>query len=233
MFNQANIKAGISSRDFGNMKFSEDIIDKSIIKNRQVFFEKVGIDFNSVVAAGLEQGDNIAIVNQEDRGGFIKNVDGLATCESNICLTVTVADCQPIFYFDPKKQVIALVHAGWRGVGKNIEAKMVGVLEKEFGSDPEDILVIIGPRLRDCHFEVKDDLRNIFSNYPKAFREDNNKTYLNLSQISIKHLEMAGTKRSNIQVSQDCTYCLEKKYYSYRRDKPEKIEAAAAYIMLV
>ena len=44
----------------------------------------------------------------------------MITQDTNISLAILTADCCPIFIFDIDSKFIACLHAGWRGVYKNI-----------------------------------------------------------------------------------------------------------------
>jgi len=92
-------------------------------------------------------------------------------------------------------------------------------------------MIEIGPHIKDCHFEVKDDLVKAFSYYPECVKKVKNNLYLNLEEIIIKQLVSVGLEKTNIIKSTECTYCSDK-YFSYRRDKPQEIQAMLAYIML-
>jgi len=39
--------------------------------------------------------------------------------------------------------------------------------------------------------------------------------------------------RKNIEISPECTHCEQDKYFSYRRDKSEEVQAMVAYIGLL
>jgi len=114
------------------------------------------------VQAEQVHGNHIAVVDATHSGQTIAGVDGLITQVPNLFLTVRTADCLPLFLYDPKRQIIGLVHAGWRGIRQRIHLKAL----KLFNSPPQDILAGLGPSIcADCyhrHFDlagtVKHDL---------------------------------------------------------------------------
>ncbi len=192
----------------------------------------MGLDPNTVVSASLVHGDNIAVVTESNIGQKIENTDGLITATPGVILTITVADCLPIYFFDQTKRVVGLTHAGWRGVVKNLASKMIQKMRSEFGTDPKDVLVTIGPHIKECHFEVREDVAEQFKDYPEFILRKDNKINLNLAGVVKKQLEDEGVLSEHISISNDCTYCLDKKYFSFRRDQPERVEAMIAYIGL-
>lgn len=227
-----NLVWGVSEKSDGNMKFNGDEDDNLVAKNRKQFFTKFRVDYNKVVSADLQNRDNIKVADGGDAGEFIKNTDGLVTDEKNLFLTITVADCLPIYFFDSKKEVVGLVHIGWREAKKNIVSEMIKLMIKNFSSNPEDILIYIGPHIQKCHFEVRDDMINKFKEYKNAVIERDNKVFINLSEVVTMQLLEVGILSKNIEISQECTYCSENKYFSYRRDKLKNLEAMVAYIGL-
>ena len=150
-----DIVALISKKKDGAMKFSDE--------NKERFLKKLGIDNKSIIGAGLVHGDNIEIVSNREAGEKIEKTDGLVTADKGLFLTLTIADCLPIFLYDPEKEIIGLVHGGWRSLAKNILTKAI----EKIPSFPKDILIGIGPGISQCHFEVKEDLLVEFRPYLK------------------------------------------------------------------
>lgn len=90
-----------------------------------------------------------------ERDGALKLYgDALITNQPELLLAVQVADCLPILLVDPKKRVVAAVHAGWRGTVKRIAEKTVGEMRALFGCRPQDIRAVIGPGIHRCCYEV-------------------------------------------------------------------------------
>ena len=62
--------------------------------------------------------------------GIYPAADGLVTTNSNILLTLKVADCVPVFLYEPLKRIIGLVHSGWRGTVENIVSNAIKLMQK-------------------------------------------------------------------------------------------------------
>lgn len=160
-----NIVGGVSTKADGPMGLARQVEkDKAIREQREKFLKKFDVGIGQVVTASLVHGNTIAIVETRDAGTVIPDADALITKSKNIFLSITVADCLPIFYFDPVQQVIALAHAGWRGVLSEIAEKVVRKMT-ELGSNPVDILVGIGPHICVEHYDVKPDVADQFAKY--------------------------------------------------------------------
>jgi copper oxidase (laccase) domain-containing protein len=86
--------------------------------------------------------------------GRVPDVDALSTSTVGLPLIVRVADCGPVYFYDPKKRVIALAHSGRRGTEGNIVGATIGHLAQFYGSSPGDLVVQLGPCIRPPHYEV-------------------------------------------------------------------------------
>ncbi len=227
-----NLIIGFSRKRDGSMKLTGDFLrDKTSFENRQRFFEKLGIKLSSIVSAGLIHSNNVQIVDIGDAGKIIPDTDGLITNSKGIFLSITVADCLPVFFYDDENKVIALSHAGWRGLHKNILQITVEKMNKSFGSKPQDILVGIGPSISKCHYEIGKDLKEKFDlTSREIFVKRKEKTFLDLKKVGEIQLLNVGIKKQNIEISQECTFCMPHKYFSYRRDKPKIVQAMIAVI---
>lgn len=97
----------------------------------------------------------VAYSDGVDDGEVIyEGTDGLMTAEKSCFLMSFYADCTPLFFVDTVKRVVAVSHAGWKGTVKNIGKKTVDQMVKEYGANPLDILVGIGPSSGICCYEV-------------------------------------------------------------------------------
>ena len=88
--------------------------------------------------------------------------DALMTAETGLLLAVRTADCLPVLLVDPKQRVVATVHAGWRGALARIIEKAVGDMRLAFGSDPQQLLAVLGPSIRACCYEVGEEVVEAF-----------------------------------------------------------------------
>ena len=153
------------------------------------------------------------------------NVDGLVT-EKKYKLVFCFADCTPLLFFDPIKKVISNVHSGWRGTLQTIGRNAVNKMIEEYSCKPEDIICCIGPTIRKCHFEVEEDVKDLFYNkfkdeiniekYIEKSTETDGKYYIDTVGVNINILLNMGLKQENIIDSKICSVCDEDKIHSYR-----------------
>jgi len=225
IFSKYKLIVKLSEKKDGPMSSSGFLVgkfdNKEIFYNRKIYFNKIGIGPELVVTTGSLHNNNISTVKDSHTGKILKNVDGLLTNQSGLFLSLTVADCLPLYLFDPKNQIVGLLHCGWRGIEKNIVEEGIKKMIKDFGSLPENILAGIGPGISKCHFEVGEDV---------AGRLGSTEKFVDLKDLVNKKLLASGIKKENIEISPECTHCLSEKYFSFRRDKPVKTQTMVAVI---
>lgn len=81
-------------------------------------------------------------------------VDGLVTAAPGICLGIYVADCAAVWLADPANRAVGLVHSGKRGTDLRILESAVVMMTERFGSNPAQMLAVVGPCIRPPHYEV-------------------------------------------------------------------------------
>jgi len=225
----------LSEKKDGSMRLlGREKTNRKIRENRKRFLKKLGIEEGLVTSAGLIHGSKIKIITKKEAGKIIKNTDGLLTSERDLFLSITVADCLPIFLYERKKKIIGLIHGGWRSLAKGILFEAVKKINKELGGSPRDILAGIGPGISQCHFEVKNDVLERFN--PSLLKNSTirrqKKLFLDLKKIAQTQLINLGLKKENIEINSECTFCLSDKYFSYRREKPKIPKTMIAIIGL-
>jgi YfiH family protein len=144
--------------------------------------------------------------------------DGLITNRADAVLTVTVADCLPIYLIDREHRAFALLHSGWRGTGIAVQA--LKRMEQEYGSRPSQMAVSIGPGIGSCCYRVDEDRYLEFQERfgANSVRKEEGAFFLDLAAANIGLLVGCGVE--SIRVCRDCTACTPQ-LSSYRRDGPE------------
>lgn len=177
-------------------------------------------------------GNDIAVVSDKDKCLMAKGVDALITNTPNLCLCIRTADCLPLILFDPNKNVLTVIHAGWRGTLKNISANSVKKMVTDFNISPKDLIVGIGPHIILEDYLVKLDVASKFikSGYKDFLKKVTIQEWkLDLAGINIKQLREMGIEKDNIEISKISTF-RSKDFYSYRRgDVGEFITGGVIY----
>jgi len=200
---------------------------QAVKKNRQINFDLLNIDLSHSVFCQQVHGDNVHVVAAGDTGkgsesyeSGIPETDALITNLPNICLALLVADCVPIIFYDKSQKVVGVAHAGWRGTMLNISGKTVQKMISEFGTDPKNILVGIGPSIGPDCFEVGDEVATAAKEnmLEKFLIYKNDKIYFDLWEANKEQLVLSGIPPENIEISGICNHCSED-FFSFRRDK--------------
>jgi len=199
---------------------------QEIIGNREQIAKQLGADkgFHFVVADQTHS-DHIKVIGERQTKGWgsmddaIEDCDALITQEKKVILTILTADCVPILLYDPKKEVVAAVHAGWKGTKAKIAAKTVLKMQELFDSNVEDIVAAVAPSIGRCCYEVGEDVAKHFFDTSEGFTQKGDKFMLDLPYINKYQLLDAGVKESNIEMSGVCTACEVEAYFSYRKEQ--------------
>lgn len=203
-----------TDKNDGNLAFHVEDNEINVIKNRKNLALKLGYNYEDLVYMNQIHSANIIVVD-ENSPKLVDNCDSIITRSKNLPLMVMVADCIPILMFDDKQGIIAAIHAGRNSTFLEISKKTASFFIEKFSSNPEDINVVFGASIQKCCYEVSEDLSKIVENsFGKEFVENN---YIDLQGINKKQLNDLGIK--NIEISNICTKCGDKSYFSYRKDK--------------
>lgn len=195
---------------------------KSSLENRQIFLEKLGIDYQDLVCAKQVHKGKVAYVWESERGkgalsfeNALKDVDALITDKKNLPLAVFTADCLTIFLYDPVTLSIGIIHSGWRSTRENIATQTIQLMQKKFNTQAQNLYLGLGPAIRYCCYAVGEELVRHFPDY--SLKQDGH-YYLDLVGINKRQLLDAGVKETNVSDSGICTSCQNKEFFSYRRE---------------
>ena len=233
---------GVSKEYFStmNLSFTRGDNEADVRENFRRITAAIGVDCENLVFSQQTHTTNVRVVKEEDRGiGFTRkleytDVDGLVTNVPGICLVTFYADCVPLYFVDPVKKAIGLSHSGWRGTVGKIGKVTVEMMQKEYGSDPKDIIAAVGPSIcQDC-YEVSEDVIEQFqknfkeADWPQLFyKKENGKYQLNLWKANELIFLEAGIMPEHIAVTNVCTHCNSDVLYSHRRTGNQRGNLAA------
>lgn len=223
-----------------NLSFSNERGDnfENVLENYRLICGAVGINPENLVLSKQTHTNNVRNVTKDDcLTGVTKpsfcDVDGLITNSKGVALVTQYADCTPLLFCDPVKDVIATSHAGWRGTVKLIGKVTVEKMVNEFGCNPKDIIAAIGPCIGQCCYEVDEPVYNEFEKIPFLNLDDifitkeNGRFMLNLVEANRQILINSGILPQNIDLSDICTCCNSNDLFSHRASKGKRGNLAA------
>ena len=144
--------------------------------------------------------------------------DAIITNKKNTPIGVLTADCAPVLIYDKNKNMIAAIHAGWKGAYNGI-IKNVSEFMLKKGCSPSTMTAVIGPCISIKNYEVKQDLKNKFLKKDKNnnifFKKIKNKTYFSLNKYVYSQLKKLNIK--NIEIIKKDTFDVKNNLFSARR----------------
>ncbi len=161
-------------------------------------------------------------------GSVVADADALTTdvCEADASIArfpgtvcaVLVADCVPVLFTNRAGTVVAVAHAGWRGLAGGVIEHTVAAI----GGQPGDLLAYLGPGIGPQAFEVGPDVREAFladdPHDDAAFTSHTPGKWLaDLFLLARKRLQRAGVQ--HLFGGGTCTYSDTARFFSHRRDR--------------
>lgn len=160
---------------------------------------------------------NTALVVREASSRILE-ADAVVTDVPGLILTVRFADCQGLTVYAPKQHVVALIHAGWKGMCAKVITNTFRLLASEWGVVPEETLVYIGPSLcTSCA-----DFTNPHAEAPEL-KDCIQGSSIDLQAASEQELLNLGVRTTSIERHLDCTRCKPDLYWTYRGGDREKV----------
>jgi YfiH family protein len=216
------LKFGISTRHYQgaqppfyfNLSYRVGDKNENVKNNRKIFFDELGIEEERV---SFQRQTHSVISNMVSNPKFFEDSDALYTNTKNNFLAISIADCIPVFLYEPDKKVAAGIHSGWKGTLNKITTVTIEKLKEEFSINPENIFAYIGPGISHEYFEVGKDVYDLFESDVKITRDE--KHFVDLKKHNYLQLIRLGVKPENIEVSDLCTYKEKDLFHSYRRDR--------------
>ncbi len=197
-----------------NLSFNVGDDKVNVIENRRLFFGTLHIGLDELAFPMQCHSNTVRVI--QTWGGY-EDCDGLITNELGVFIVISVADCVPIFLFDPTNRAVAGIHAGWRGTSSGIVKNAVLQMKNKFGTDPKNLVAFVGPAAGKCCYEVGEEVAESFD---RAFvaRSESGKWKVDLKGANRQQLDTEGVLSKNIEIHEGCTIHESEKFHSYRRD---------------
>lgn len=207
---------GVSPAPYGslNLSFGVGDTDENVRENRQRLKAALGIPV--LASAKQVHGDRVWVIDaplaqDTEEAGY----DALVTNQPGVALMVQQADCQAVLLHDSVRNVVAAIHAGWRGSVANIIAKTIHTMVERFGTNPADVVAGISPSLGPCCAEFI----NYRAELPAEFHGHQvTSNHFDFWAISRDQLVAAGVREEQIETARICTKC-SPDYFSFRRER--------------
>ncbi len=117
-----------------------------------------------------------------------------------------------------KKNIVAAIHAGWKGAFKGIVKNVINFMLKK-GCNKNNIIAALGPSISKANYNVKDDFKQKFLKKDKRnkvfFSNKKNIIYFDLPNYVKSQLKL--NKISNIDMKNIDTFVKKNNFFSARR----------------
>lgn len=223
---------GVSKGDYASMNctpYTGDDIE-AVQRNQQLLCTALHIEKEQLIIPYQTHSVNALVIekeflqqNAEKQIERLQNIDALITQEKGVCLCVSTADCTPILLYDRKQQVIAAIHAGWRGSVNYIVRKTLEQMNRLYNTQGEDIFAAIGPCIGFDAFEVGDEVYDAFKQndfpmeYISGWKPETHKWHIDLQMANSVQLIDFGVPTEQIDICDICTFTHYEKFFSARR----------------
>jgi len=140
----------------------------------------------------------------------LEGVDGHVATASGILLTVTVADCIPVYLVDVNGGGIALLHAGWRGTAGGILERGLKMLCGSTGSQASSVAMHCGVGICGQCYEVGREVMDGCGLLP----DGDGPWHVDIRSVLTAQAEQLGLRE--ISTSTRCTRCQHDLFFSHR-----------------
>jgi YfiH family protein len=216
---------GVSAPPFDSLNVALHVGDEvaNVLGNRRRVAEGLGADLRNWVCAQQVHGDRVHCVTAAEvgRGALsydtaIPETDALVTAAPNLVLTLFVADCAPVFLYDPQHRAFGVAHAGWRSLAAGIVPKTVEKMQAYFGTRTDQLFAAVGPSLGPCCFEVGPEVAGQFDPSHLVRQPDGTRPHLDPCSVIRRQLVERGVPSERLDAAPPCTKCQQSDYFSHR-----------------
>ena len=165
---------------------------------------------------------------------MFSETDALVTEAAGVVLMLRFADCVPVLFYDRRKHVVGLAHAGWRGIPAGVIPATLAKLVDAFGCELRDVWAGVGPSIGPCCYEVGPEVIDAVSeavNGRQPYHSQGGRTYLDLWAAVKGQLADAGVE--DVEMSEICTSCHSDEWYSHRAEKGRTGRFGVAFGLVV
>jgi YfiH family protein len=205
-----------------NMSCSTGDLAEAVYENRRRALAALGLRPERACTAWMVHGCQVRVVQPEDWRVPAANearADALVTQARGVTLTLRFADCLPVMFYDPRRGVIGLAHAGWRGLVAGILPETLRAMQRAFGSRPRDVIAGIGPSIGPQQFEVGADVAAQIQRAVgvPVVRKAAGRLYADLWRAA--HAQLAALGVGHIEIAGICTASNTSEWFSHRAER--------------
>ena len=228
LFKQKKITHGFFNRSGGNSKniykslncgFGSNDKKSTVKENLKIVKYKIAKNSKNIFLLHQSHSNKFLFINKNFK--FNKKIikaDAIITDQKKLPIAVLTADCVPLLLYDSDKNMIAAIHAGWKGAFKDIINKVISFMLKK-GCKKNKITAAIGPCIAQKNYNVKENFQKKFIKKDKKnkifFKKRKNIIYFDLSSYVKSQLKFNNIV--NIDMINIDTFDKKNNFFSARR----------------
>jgi len=214
---------GISPFPWKSLNMATSVGDnrENVIENRKRIADSLQISQFSFHDLWQVHSNDVVIAEKPRlRSESHVQADAIVTNKNNVALLMQFADCVPMLFYDPERNVIASAHAGWKGTISGIAIETIKVMVEKFKCKPKNIISVIGPSICRDHYQIGDDVASkvkpVFNLEEEILSFNEGRIYMDLPAANKSILEKLGL--INIEMMEICTFCNKEDWFTHRGD---------------
>jgi YfiH family protein len=238
-FERRQVLAGYTERSGGvseppydelNLGFHVGDAPARVRANRERLADHLDVPLEAFVVPRQVHRGHVQRVTAADRGRgalshdeAIPDTDALITGEAGVVLAVMLADCVPVIVFDQSTPAVGVAHAGWGGTVHHITRRTVEAMQREFGSNPSELVAAVGPSIGPQSYEVGPDVADrAREEFPDVavLRPRGDKWLFDLWSSNLHDLTSTGVPASRVELAAMDTFENTDRFFSDRRERP-------------
>jgi YfiH family protein len=222
------ISCGLSSRAAGDMAFR----GREENPGRSALLRGLNLDPRRVFGLSQTHSREVLPVAGDGLPNPDLKGDGLVCSRRDVFLSVSVADCLPVYLYDTESGAFGLLHSGWKGTG--IVLRALSLMTERWGTRPEAVTAVLGPCICPCCYRVDRDRAADFEagfgsagpggaeafppgRVTRQWETPGGETVFSLDLQAANVRLLAGAGLRNITVCRDCTFT-DERLGSFRRE---------------
>tara|TARA_B100000242_G_scaffold286400_1_gene251951 strand:+ start:536 stop:1297 length:762 start_codon:yes stop_codon:yes gene_type:complete len=204
-----SLNCGIGSKDKRN----------NVMQNLKIVKKKIGHKTKNIFLVKQDHTNEFVFI---DKNKILKKrkirADAIITNQKKFPIAVLTADCAPLLIYENKKNMIAAIHAGWKGAFKEILKKVINFMLSK-GCKRKNLIAAIGPCISQSNYEVREDFFNKFLIKDKKnksfFIKKRGQYFFDLRGYLLSQLKL--NKISKIDIIKIDTFNSKNNFFSARR----------------
>ena len=191
---------------------------KNVLKNLEIVSNKIKTKHKKIILLNQVHGAKFHYINEHSKLNNKFEGDALITDKRKVPIAILTADCVPVLIYDKNREMIAAIHAGWKGAYKDIVKKVVKFMIKK-GCTSKNIIAAVGPCISVNNYQVRENFIKKFIKKDKKnmlfFKKNKNKNYFNLNKYV--HFQLKSLDIKKIDIIDKDTFNAKNNFFSARR----------------